>query len=274
MRRVLVTGGNGNLGRDIVRVLLAGGWPARVMSRQARPTDAPNTVEWATADLKRGDGLTAALEGVGTVVHAASHALRRDSWEVDVNGTPRLLEAARAAGVEHIVYISIIGIDRVPFGYYHCKLAAETLVERGGVPWSILRASQFYSLIDLMLQPAARLPVALTPTGFVLQSMDQREAAARLVEAVAAGPAGRLPEIAGPEVRVMRDLAAAWLRAHGLRRPIVDLPLWGGAAAGFRRGGTTNPEAHYGRVTWEEWLREQTGAPAGEAQPMAKGGAI
>src|SRR3990170_5638680 len=150
MPRVLITGGTGVLGRELVPRLAAAGYSVRVVSRRAAPAEgAP--AEWARAQIATGEGLAEAVAGVDVIVHCASSPFRR-TREVDVEGTRRLLERAREAGVAHFVYISIVGVDLIPLGYYKHKLAAERLIEESGVPYSILRAPQFFTLIDELLR--------------------------------------------------------------------------------------------------------------------------
>jgi len=257
MSRVLITGGTGVLGSEVARRLAQAGYAARVMSRRAAPAEGAGT-EWAQAQIETGEGLAEAAAGVDVIVHAASSPFRR-TREVDVEGTRRLLEAAKAAGVSHFVYISIVGIDRIPLPYYKHKLAAERLIEESGVPYSILRAPQFFTLMDEILRKLLRFPVGLYPAGFKFQPIDAGEVAQRMVEAVEAGPGGRLPEIAGPEVRSAGALARAWLKARGKRRLLVPLPLFGKVAAGYRAGYNCAPESKYGRITWEGWLSGKYG---------------
>ena len=198
------------------------------------------------------------VAGVDAIVHCASSPFRR-TREVDVEGTRRLLEAAKPAGVSHFFYISIVGIDRIPLPYYRHKLAAERLIEESGVPYSILRAPQFFTLLDDIFRNLLRFPVAVYPAGFKFQPIDPGEVAERIAQQVEAGPGGRLPDIAGPEVRSAGDLARAWLRARSKRRLLVPLPLFGKVAAGYRAGHNCAPESEYGRITWEEWLSGKYG---------------
>ena len=167
MARVLITGGTGVLGSELVPRFVDAGYTVRVMSRRARSERDPD-VEWAQAQLATGEGLAEAVSGADVIVHAASSPFRRTE-AVDVHGTRRLLEHAREAGVAHFLYISIVGIDRIPRVYFKHKLAAEALVEQAGVPWSILRATPFHTLIDRVLGALARLPIALLPTDFRFQ---------------------------------------------------------------------------------------------------------
>ncbi|MBV9928179.1 MAG: NAD(P)H-binding protein [Acidobacteria bacterium] len=128
--RVLVTGGTGLLDRALVRSTVSAGHAARVLSRRTRA--ATEGVEYAVGDIAAGAGLDAALSGVEAIIHAASDPRRPE--EVDVGGTRRLVEAARAAGVGHLVYVSIVGVDRIPVRYYRMKLEAEGAVAASGLP--------------------------------------------------------------------------------------------------------------------------------------------
>jgi uncharacterized protein YbjT (DUF2867 family) len=197
------------------------------------------------------------VAGSDVIIHAASNV--QNTQAIDVDGTRRLLEHARQAKVGHIVYVSIVGIDRIPFGYYQHKLAAENLIKNGGVPWSILRATQFHPFLDLLLQTAMRLPIVPLPTDFQFQVIDPSEVAQRLVESADAGPAGHLPDIGGPEILRLGDMAKAWLAVQRRRKLVVPLWLPGKVANGFRQGYNTTPEGRYGRITWAEWLQAHYG---------------
>lgn len=231
----------------------------RIMSCHPPPSERDPEVEWAQADLETGVGLREAVAGAEVIVHAASAFRRTES--IDVRGSQRLLEKARAAGASHFLYVSIVGIDRIPMGYYRHKLAVEALVEQGSLPWSILRSTQFHTLIDGMLRLLLRLPIALLPADFRFQPIDPAEVADRLSDCVASGPAGRLPDIGGPEVHFLGDLARLWMQARGIRRWLIHLPLLGTVAAGFRQGFNTVPDHRYGQVTWADWLRREYQQP-------------
>ena len=249
---VLVTGGTGVLGRQVVERLRAAGAEPRVMSRSGKP----GTIR---GDLLTGEGLDAAVRGVETVIHCASNPLRK-SRQVDVDGTKRLLEAAARSGVSHVVFISIVGIDRVPsYFYYRIKLEAERLVEDSPIPHTILRATQFYDLVLAAIRALERLPVMPVPKGFLGQPVDAGEVAARLVELAASGPAGRVRDVGGPEVRTLEDAVRSYLEITGSRRRTLSLPLPGRTARAFREGALTCPEDAYGEIRWEEFLRGRTG---------------
>lgn len=117
---VLVTGGSGVLGRAVVPQLEQAGYRVRSLSRR-QPN--PNQPDWIRCDLGTGEGLTKALSGVGTLVHAATSPFSR-SYQIEVEGTRRLLAAAKTAGVGHFLYISIAGCDRIPLPYDRNKTEA------------------------------------------------------------------------------------------------------------------------------------------------------
>jgi uncharacterized protein YbjT (DUF2867 family) len=244
---ILVTGGTGSLGRRVVDRLRGPGYEVRTLSRSARGAGV------VRGDLQTGEGLAQALEGVDVLIHCASSP--RKTRQTDVEGTVRLLEAASLAGVSHVVFVSIVGVDRNPYlPYYRAKLEAEKIVERSPVPWTILRATQFHEFALKQIQLLERIPIMMAPRGFLLQAVDIGEVADRLVELALSGPAGRVPDLGGPEVRTLPDLARSYLKATGRRRRVVEVPVPGKAARALREGAQLAPDQTYGEVRWEEFL--------------------
>jgi uncharacterized protein YbjT (DUF2867 family) len=253
---ILVTGGSGTLGRGVVARLLAAGHTVRVLSRRPRPASGPAAADWVTGDLVSGERLADAVAGAAAIVHCASDPRRP---QMDVAGTRHLIQAARAAGTPHLVDISIVGVDRVPYRYYQAKLEAERLVQASGLPWTILRATQFHQLILLVAAGLARLPVVPVPAATSFQPIDAGEVAERLAALVAEPASGRVPDLGGPQVRTATDLLRAYLHAAGRRRPVLPVRLPGAVFAGYRQGGHLAPDRAVGRRTWEEFLAEQVG---------------
>ncbi|TYT62793.1 SDR family oxidoreductase [Natrialba swarupiae] len=250
--RTLVTGATGTLGNALRPRLLEAGHDVRAASRSPPSAD-DNDVEWVELDVLDGTGLEEALADVDVVIHAAS-APRGDSEAVDVHGTERLLEAADDADVENVVYVSIVGVDEVPLSYYEHKRRAERAVEDSSVPSTVVRATQFHSFVFELLETVARVPVWALPTQFRIQPIDVGEAADAILEYATREPSGRVPDVGGPDVRTVRELAAAYRDATGVRRPIVRLPVPGSTAAAFRSGTATCPDRTVGTTSWEEWL--------------------
>lgn len=233
MTPILVTGGTGTLGRAVVRTLAAQGHEARVLSRSSG------------ADLVTGQGVAAAVRDADTVLHLAT-TLRGGR---DVIATRTLVDAL--PDVRHLIHISIVGIDRIPFGYYRGKLACERIVAER--PHTILRTTQFHDLVRTVLAGAAKLPVVPVPSVRV-QSIDTSDVATRLVELALGEPQGRVPDVGGPEIRTLRALAADYLAATGKRRSLVPLSLPGRAYRALRDGANLVPDNPVGTVTFQEYL--------------------
>jgi uncharacterized protein YbjT (DUF2867 family) len=248
---ILVTGGTGALGRNVVKLLLDSGHRVRILSRRPAPGD-----DWIQGDLATGAGLEAAVMGVDAIVHAASATVQPQKLHAtDVLGTRRLLAMAREAGVGHAVYVSIVGIDGVSYPYYKCKLAAEAVIREDIVPWSILRATQFHPFMEFVLGTLSMLPrLAMVPFKWQFQPVDAQEVATRLVEVVTAPPAGMLPDFGGPEVRDFKSIAESWLRARKLNKRLVNLPLPLKAGRMVAEGRLTCPEHKDGVITFEQYL--------------------
>jgi len=184
----------------------------------------------------------------------------------DDEATRNLVRAASLAGAQHLVYISVIGVDRIPvvsgidrtmFGYFRSKLAAERVVADSGLPWTTLRAAQFHDLLLLVVQQMMKLPVIPVPAGFRFQPVDAGEVAARLVELALGTPAGLVPDIAGPRVYGVADLLRGYLRARGKHRLMVPVRLPGRAAGAVRAGANLAPDRAVGQRTWEDFLAER-----------------
>jgi len=256
MRSVLVTGGTGTLGRAVVASLRARGQAVRVLSRRPVGFGSPGVegVDWVTGDLRSGAGLDRAVAGAPVIVHCATDVRRPRR---DVVGTRNLLAAARGAGTPHLVYVSIVGVDRVPLPYYRIKLQVEQLVETSGLSWTVLRVTQFHDLVAGALQVLTRPPVVLLPKGTTFQPVDVRDVAPRLVDLALAPAAGRAADLGGPQVRPVADLARAYLNAAGRQRPLWPVPLPGAIARGYRQGGHLDPAGAVADHTFEDYLSER-----------------
>src|ERR687893_1182751 len=257
---ILVTGGTGTLGQHVVRRLREAGCDVRVLSRSSR--EAEDGVRFMTCDLDTGEGIEAAVDGTETIVHLAGSA------KGDEGKARNLVQAASRTGAPHLVYISVVGAERIPvvsgvdrnmFGYFASKRAAEKVIEDSGLPWTTLRATQFHDLMLMVAQMLAKLPVVPLPAGIRVQPVEADEVAARLVELTLGEPAGLVPGIGGPRVYGAAELLRGYLRATKRRRSIVPVPLPGRAARAFRDGANLAPEQAVGQRTWEEFLAERLG---------------
>jgi uncharacterized protein YbjT (DUF2867 family) len=242
--RILVTGGTGQLGSAVVGRLRAAGEEVRVLSRRA----APDVVR---GDLRTGRGVDSAVAGVDVVVHCATDYLGREAQLART-----LVEAARWAGGPHLVYVSIVGVDRVPLGYYRTKHETEQLIAASGLPYTIQRATQFHGLVRTLLAGASRLPVVPVPR-ISFQPVDVRDVARRLVAHVLDDPAGRAPDFGGPEILSAAELAQAVAEASARRRRIVPLKVPGETFRAYADGGHLAPGHRDGEITFREYLAER-----------------
>jgi uncharacterized protein YbjT (DUF2867 family) len=257
--RALVTGGTGVLGRELVGRLQEQ-VEIRVLSR--RPPERPVFVQ---GDLETGDGLAAALDGVEVIAHCASAADYRRPRR-DVAQARQMLDALGGAR-PHLVYSSIVGVDRVPFGYFQAKLAVERLIEDSGLPWTILRTTEFHDLVLMFLMKLSKAPVAFVPRGSRFQPVDVGDVAERMTELVIGPPAGRGRELGGPHVESMADLMRAYLVAARRRRPLIRVPLPGKVGAAFGVGNLLLTDGDRGKVTFQDYLRSRTRADGFIEQP-------
>ncbi|MBV8527828.1 MAG: NAD(P)H-binding protein [Candidatus Dormibacteraeota bacterium] len=271
---ILVTGGTGTLGRQVIARLTARGLRARALSRH--PGDDTDLVEYCTGDLDTGAGVGAAVKGVLLVIHCAGARVGDD------RKAATLVAAARPAGVQHLVNISVVGADRVPvkssidramFGYFASKLAAEAVIAGSGIPWTTLRATQFHELVLITARAMAKLPVVPVPAAR-FQPVAGAEVAERLVELALGEPAGLAPDIAGPRIYPMRDLVRSYVQARGLHRVLLPMRMPGAAARAVRAGANLAPESATGRETWEAFLAAQDlGGVRRQVTPSSAGAA-
>jgi uncharacterized protein YbjT (DUF2867 family) len=251
--KVAVVGGTGVLGKPLVAALAARGDDVLALSRKPARTTAEG-VSHQRIDLTTGDGLAEALAGVEVIVDASNSSTPRRAAPVMVEGTKRLLRAGAEAGARHYVGVSIVGCERVPMAYYKVKVKQEEAIAAGAIPWSLLRATQFHTLIEYLFKQDARFGVVRSGSAR-FQPIDPPLVAERLARAAHADPAGRLPDVAGPEVLTLSELAKAWRRA-GHRALPLRFPMIGPLGRPLREGALCNPGAAAGGRTFEQWLAD------------------
>jgi uncharacterized protein YbjT (DUF2867 family) len=242
--RIAVAGGTGAVGRFVVEAVEASGHRPEVISRSGG------------VDLTTGRGLADALAGVERVIDVSNVVTtgRRKAVAFFEAATGNLLRAGRDAGVRHHVVLSIVGVDRVDWGYYEGKRRQEALVQDGPLPYTVLRATQFHEFAAQMLARGG--PFVIAPA-MRSQPVAAKEVAAALVRAALADPAGLAPELAGPEERDMAAMVRQLQRARGGHRPVLPLRL-PGAAGRAMAGGALLPTAPgpRGEQTFDEWVAE------------------
>lgn len=237
-KSIMITGGTGTLGSVVARRLNGREHDVRVLSRH----EGPGRV---VGDLRN----RVTVGDVDAIVHCAT-----TNGAKDVDAMRNLLAGARRAGSPHLIYISIAGIDRLPLFYYRAKLEAERSLIDSGLPWTILRTTQFHDLLAALVRVQARSPVLAALSGVRFQPVDVGEVADRLAELAVADPAGRVPDMGGPQIRSHESLTRAYLRATGRRRAVLPVRPPGSFFGALRNGGNLLPDRAVGKRTFEDFL--------------------
>ncbi|WP_144876138.1 SDR family oxidoreductase [Microbacterium sp. 1.5R] len=250
---ILVTGGTGNIGRHTVPLLRAAGSEVRILSRNA-DADAAG-IRSFEGDTVKGTGLAEALDGVETVLHLAGGAKGDDI------AARNLVAATRRAGVRHLILISVVGADGMPIGYFRMKAAAERAFAESGIPWTVLRVAQLHDFALPMVKVLSGMRIA--PRGLRFETVGVDAVAERLAELTLGAPAGRVADLAGPEVQEVADLVRAFDAARGRTRRLMPLRIPGAVGRAYRAGDNLADETAV-RVgtTWVEFLGERTAVSA------------
>jgi uncharacterized protein YbjT (DUF2867 family) len=241
--KVVVIGGTGLIGKKLIPLLRERGHEAV----SASPSSGVNTLT--------GEGLADALKGAQVVVDVTNSPSFEDGAVLEFfeTSTRNILSAEAAAGVTHHVALSVVGADSIPdSGYMRAKVAQEKLIEASGVPYTILRATQFYEFLVPIAGPGtdtARLSSA------PMQPLAADDVAAALADVAAGSPANGVLEVAGPEALPLAAFVGKALAASGISRSVVPDPqaTYFGAVlddVGLR---PRNPNPRIGPTRFEEW---------------------
>ena len=243
--KIVVIGGTGLIGSKTVAILRQAGHEVIAAS----PRSGVNSIT--------GEGLKEAMVGAQVVIDLANSPSFEDNAVLEFfEASGRNLAAAgTAAGVRHHVALSIVGTDRTDNGYFRAKLAQEKLIEASGIPYTIIRATQFMEFIGGIADSSAdgntvRLPAIL------FQPIAAEDIAPIVAEVALAPPRNGILEIAGPERAPFDKIVARYLKAVGDRREVVSDPearYWGGRVE--EHSLVPLGEARLGRVGLDEWLR-------------------
>jgi uncharacterized protein YbjT (DUF2867 family) len=248
--KIVVIGGTGLIGSKTVAILRQGGHEVVAAS----PDTGVNTIT--------GEGLTEAVAGAQVVIDLANSPSFEDRAVLEFFQTSgrNLLAAEAAAGVRHHVALSIVGTDRTPDnGYFHAKVAQEQLIETSGIPYTIIRSTQFLEFLGRIADSCADGNVVRVSPG-LFQPIAADDVAAIVAEVALAAPRNGIVEIAGPERAPFNDIVARYLKAVGDPREVVRDPearYYGGRVE--ERSLVPLGEARLGRIGFDEWLRR---APA------------
>ncbi|WP_446665372.1 SDR family oxidoreductase [Flexivirga sp. B27] len=257
---VLVTGGTGTIGSQVVQELLRSGVPARVLTRMPghAHTAASEAAQEIEGDLVTGAGLAEAVDGVQAVVHCASNPTQ--TQDVDIDGTGRLCAAmAENSPDARLIHVSIVGCWDNPMPYYRAKAAAETVVTDSGRHQIIVRATQVHELVH-KLAGSQFAGFGVGVRGLRFAPIESSWLAKQLVDhALDEQLAAATAEYAGPEILTARELAVLTAHVEGRRAPrVVRLPAVGGMLRRFAEGSNLpGPHAVRGGATYAQWLSDR-----------------
>ncbi len=265
MNRILVTGGTGPLGTAVVAQLQALQANVLAVSRNRPGTGThdpgviarPAPVPWQRVDLTTGEGLEEALRGVHTVLHLAGSMDKVHREPAEIVAARHLLNASQRAGIAHFICISIVGVDKIPYPYYQTKLRVEEMIARSGLPYTVLRATQFHSFMETFIEKMLRPPVGFVPKKLKFQPVQLEAVARRLVTVVQSQPEGKLLQMGGPAVLSLGEMADTWLAFQQRRKYVVGLPVVGSFMRALAQGHATCPEVTPQSDTWEQYLRKK-----------------
>jgi uncharacterized protein YbjT (DUF2867 family) len=243
--KIVVIGGTGLIGSKTVAILRQSGHEVVAAS----PKRGVNTIT--------GAGLKEAVAGAQVVVDLANSPSFEDRAVLEFFQTAgrNLLAAEAAAGVRHHVALSIVAIDRTDNGYFRAKFAQEKLIEASGIPYTIIRASQFMEFLPGIADSSAEGNIVRLPP-VLFQPIAADDVAAIVAEVALAAPRGGIVEIAGPERAPFNEIVARYLKAVGDPRQVVSDPearYWGGRVE--EHSLVPLGEARLGRIGLDEWLR-------------------
>jgi uncharacterized protein YbjT (DUF2867 family) len=243
--KIVVIGGTGLIGSKTVAILRQGGHDVVAAS----PNNGVNTIT--------GEGLEEAVAGAQVVIDLANSPSFEDKAVLEFFETSgrNLLAAEAAAGVRHHVALSIVAIDRTDNGYFRAKVAQEKLIEASGIPYTIIRSTQFLEFLrGIADSSAAGNIVRISPSLF--QPIAADDVAANVADVALAPPRNGIVEIAGPERAPFNEIVARYLKAVGDPREVVsdpEAPYFGGHVE--EKSLVPLGEARLGRIGLDEWLR-------------------
>lgn len=244
MTTYLITGATGRIGTPTTARLRADGHDVLALSRRTGPG-------LVTGDLVTGSGMADVLNGVDTVIHLAT-----TNGAKDIQVAQNLFAAAAKAHIKLVVLLSIVGIDKIPMGFYKQRVEIEQIAQASGVPLTLQRATQFHPFVEAIFAAQRFSPVIVGPS-IRFQPIATEDVAARLVTLAAGDPMGRVDDIGGPQQLTTADLLAAWKKATGTRRPSVPLRLPGKLFRAFDDGENLSRGAAFGTQTFEQFLAEK-----------------
>ncbi|CAF2643448.1 unnamed protein product [Rotaria sp. Silwood2] len=266
MAKILVTGGNGVLGQAVSKLFLSNNTNFLIASRnqKAKTYDNNNAashlnLKWNYMDLSKKEGLNKSVNNdIDTILHLASiHIQKIDGQPGDIILTKNLLDSIQEKNIKHFVYISIVGIDKIPFSYYKAKLECEHLIKASGIPYTILRATQFHDFVDFVASKLLKFPITIVPKSFKVQPIQVEAVAMELDKIIKESPLNSTYNIGGKKIYNMKEIMDSLLKIRHENKLILNMPAISNVIKGFIKGYNTCGNISLNSNTWEEYLSKK-----------------
>ncbi|GGO32835.1 SDR family oxidoreductase [Deinococcus humi] len=254
MKTVLITGGTGSLGQQVIPHLLAQGAAVQAIAR--RPGLEAPRLTWIPGDLRDPSAVKRALSGAETLLHLATQPLHATA---DLDVAQGLLKAIRDSEIRHVVYMSITGLERMQgAAYYREKLEIERRIEDSGLPFTIQRSTQFHEFVAQLVQRMSFGRISLVPTGVTLQPVEANAVARQLTRLTLEQPARRVQDLTGPQPFTLDQLARFWQIHQGHRPTVLRLPLPVPLFQAWQHRAAVEDSALPVGLDWVSWLALQS----------------
>lgn len=246
--KTLVVGGSGLIGSQVCEILRTAGHEVIAASRR-------NGIDTVT-----GEGLAKALEGVDTVVDVPNSPSFEDQAVLDffTKSSTNITREAKSAGVTHVVALSVVGIDRLPTNaYFRAKIAQEAIIKSSGVPYTIVRATQFLEFLDAIAYTSTQNDVVRVSTAY-LQPIAAKDVAKFVAEAATGTARNETIDVAGPEAFRTSDIIASYLKAKGDERAVVGDPqaAYFGSVLELNSLVPVGTHPKLGAISYEAWMKQ------------------
>ena len=275
MPKILVTGGTGVLGRVVAHSFLSKRIDFTLGSRHRVSDDNQATNQlnhhWKPMDLNSRESIVrCCTDEIDTVLHLASDFRKINGQPADIICTKNLLNVVQKTNVNHLVYVSIVGVDRIPLSYYRTKLDCERLIEKSGIPFTILRATQFHDFVEFVLGRLLSFPIGIVPYALKVQPIQVEAVAAELFKIIHGLPQKAIIELGGKEIFHFKQITDSLLKArHQNNKRILNFPVIGAVMKGFAHGHNTCKSISSLSNTWEQYLNDRYDEKGFERRPIA-----
>lgn len=250
--RILVTGGTGQLGKIFLKETDNEYFQTDVLTRN-KTLGSTKSIRYINADLIKAETLSSLGTDYDSIVHSASDP--RNSDATDIIGTQNLLKRIKGNRIRNFMYISIVGVDKSNYKYYQDKLKAEELIIHSGIPYTILRVTQFHDFVyNRILNPANPKNDFITvPDGMKFQSIDLKDVCLEILRLLKNGATNSIKQIGGPEILKISDMVKAYQTIMMPEKKISLDPSQNDYQI-FKTGINLCPDHKTGTITWRDFL--------------------